>query len=182
MRSLFKENVVEALVGLLVVLVALWFVGSAYARTSAGGSGGYLLTARFPNATGISVGTDVRASGIKIGKVETQRLDPKTFQAVVQLRVGNDIHFPTDSSAAITSEGILGGSYISLSPGGDTTMLKAGDEIADTQGAQDLMGLMGQFINRSGTSGSKVPPAAANPAGSAPAPSGPGAGPTAPAR
>ncbi len=164
MRSLFKENVIEALVGLLVVVVALWFVGSAYARTSAGTADGYLLTARFPNATGVAVGTDVRVSGIKIGKVETQRLDPKTFQAVVQLRVAGDVRFPTDSSAAITSEGILGGSYISLSPGGDTTMLKPGDEIADTQGAQDLMGLMGSFINRSGSSSSAKPAASAAPA------------------
>ncbi len=161
MRALFKENVIEALVGLIVVIVAVWFVGAAYARTSAGTADGYLLTARFPNATGITVGTDVRVSGIKIGRVETQRLDPKTFQAVVQLRVAGDVKFPTDSSAAITSEGILGGSYISLSPGGDTTMLKPGDEIADTQGAQDLMGLMGQFINRSGTSKPAAGPATA---------------------
>ena len=161
MRTLFKDNVVEALVGLLVVVVAVWFVGAAYARTAASGGAGYLLTARFPNATGIAVGTDVRASGIKIGKVETQRLDPRTFQAVLQLRVAGDVRFPTDSSAAITSEGILGGSYIALSPGGDATMLKPGDEITDTQGAQDLMGLMGSFINRSGSaSASSGTPAA----------------------
>lgn len=160
MRALFKENVVESFVGLLVVLVAVWFVTTAYARTSGGGGSGYLVTARFPNSTGVSVGTDVRVSGIKIGSVATQRLDPKTFQAVLQLRVANDVEFPTDSSAAITSEGILGGSYISLTPGGDTTMLKPGDEIVDTQGAQDLMGLMGQFINRSGDASKTAAPAA----------------------
>ena len=166
MRQLFKDNVVEALVGLTVVIVAVWFVGIAYARTAASGGPGYLLTARFPNATGISVGTDVRASGIRIGKVETERLDPQTFQAVVALRIVGDVHFPTDSSAAITSEGILGGSYIALSPGGDPTMLKPGDTVTDTQGAQDLMGLMGSFINRSGSassagSGGATAPAAA---------------------
>ena len=166
MRALFKENVVEALVGLVVVLVALWFVTSAYARTAAGGAGsGYLITARFPNATGVSVGTDVRVSGIKIGKVETQRLDSKTYQAVLQLRVADSVHFPTDSSAAITSEGILGGSYISLTPGGDSTMLAPGGEIADTQGAQDLMALMGSFVNRSGGASAS--------AGHAPAPAAP---------
>ncbi|UAJ10016.1 outer membrane lipid asymmetry maintenance protein MlaD [Polymorphobacter megasporae] len=168
MRALFKENVVESIVGLVVVLVAIWFVTTAYARTSGGGGSGYLVTARFPNSTGVSVGTDVRVSGIKIGTVATQRLDPKTFQAVLQLRVANDVKFPTDSSAAITSEGILGGSYISLLPGGDTTMLKPGDEITDTQGAQDLMGLMGSFINRSGDA-SKAAPAAAPADSAAPA-------------
>ncbi|MBV8971842.1 MAG: outer membrane lipid asymmetry maintenance protein MlaD [Sphingomonadaceae bacterium] len=152
MRNLLKDNVIEALVGLVVVVVAVWFVGSAYAQTSSGAAGGYLLTARFPNATGVTVGTDVRTSGIRIGKVETERLDPKTFQAVLQLRISGDVRFPTDSSAAITSEGILGGSFISLSPGGDTTMLRPGGEIGETQGAQDLMSLMGSFINRSGSS------------------------------
>lgn len=162
MRALFKENVIEALVGLLVVVVAVWFVAFAYDRTAAGGAGsGYVVTARFPNATGVSVGTDVRVSGIKIGTVTSQRLDPKTFQAVLQLRVADDVKFPTDSSAAITSEGILGGSYIALTPGGDTQMLKPGDEISDTQGAQDLMALMGQFINRSGDSDTSKAPAAA---------------------
>ncbi len=160
MRTLFKENVVESLVGFVVILVALWFVLSAYARTSGGGGAGYLVTARFPNSTGVSVGTDVRVSGIKIGSVAAQRLDPKTFQAVLELRVANDVKFPTDSSAAITSEGILGGSYIALTPGGDATMLKPGDEIVDTQGAQDLMGLMGQFINRSGDASKATTPTA----------------------
>lgn len=166
MRALFKENVIEALVGLVVVLVAVWFVTSAYARTSGGAGAGYLLGARFPNSTGVSVGTDVRVSGIKIGSVASQRLDPKTYQAVLQLRIADAVRFPTDSSAAITSEGILGGSYISLSPGGDTTMLKAGDEIADTQGAQDLMALMGSFVNRSGSTAAKP----ATPAPAAPTP------------
>ncbi|MGI4879867.1 MAG: outer membrane lipid asymmetry maintenance protein MlaD [Janthinobacterium lividum] len=150
MRSLFKENVIEALVGFLVVVVAVWFVVFAYGRTAVAGGSGYVVSARFPNSTGVSVGTDVRVSGIKIGSVTGQRLDPKTYQAVLQLRVSDAVKFPIDTSAAITSEGILGGSYISLSPGGDPRMLKAGDEISDTQGAQDLMALMGQFINRSG--------------------------------
>lgn len=173
MRDLLKENVVEALVGLLVVVVAVWFVLYAYGRTAAGGgSSGYLVAARFPNATGVSVGTDVRVSGIKVGTVTSQRLDPKTFQAVLELRVADGIHFPTDSSAAITSEGILGGNYISLTPGGDTTMLKPGDEISDTQGSQDLMALMGQFINKSGpapASGSTATPASGPTATAAPA-------------
>ena len=57
---------------------------------------------------------------------------------------------PSDSSAAITSEGFLGGYYIALIPGGASTPLKNGDTILDTQGSMDLMSLVGQFINRSG--------------------------------
>ena len=150
MPALFKENVGEALLGALVIMVAAWFVIFTYNRTEAGGrGGGYSLAARFPNVTGVAVGTDVRVSGIKIGTVTGQKLDPKSFQAVLTLGLDKAVRLPADTSAAITSEGILGGSYIALTPGGDTAMLRPGDEITDTQGSTDLMGLIGGFINKS---------------------------------
>ena len=151
MRALFKENIVEALVGLIVVLVAAGFVVLAYDRTQAGAAtDGYLLKARFPNVAGVSPGTDVRMSGIKIGWVASQSLDPVSYEAVLQISVDKALQLPIDSSAAITTEGILGGTYIQLTPGGETAMLKAGDEITETSGAADLMGLIGSFVNRSG--------------------------------
>ncbi len=165
MSSSLKENWLEALVGLLVIGVAAWFVTYAYARTSGarGSDGSYELSARFPNATGVSEGTDVRVSGLKVGTVTGLKLDPKTFQAIARFSLDAAVKLPTDSTAAITSQGILGGSYISLVPGGDTAMLKPGAEIIDTQGSTDLMGLIGGYINRSGSS-------AAKPAGAADAP------------
>ena len=168
MRALLKDNVVEALVGLLVLIVAVGFVLFAYNRTGQGAGGGYTIAARFPNVTGVNTGTDVRVSGMKVGTVTGQRLDAKTFQAILQLSIDKAIKLPIDSSAAITSEGILGGNYISLMPGGDPTVLKEGDEIDDTQGATDLMGLIGGYINRSGSGDSAKAPAGA-PAAAAPA-------------
>ncbi|QXQ05759.1 outer membrane lipid asymmetry maintenance protein MlaD [Sphingosinicellaceae bacterium] len=170
MRALLKDNVVEALVGLLVLIVAVGFVVFAYQRTGQGPDGGYTIAARFPNVTGVNTGTDVRVSGMKVGSVTGQRLDAKTFQAVLQLSIDPAIKLPIDSSAAITSEGILGGSYISLMPGGDPKTLKAGDEIDDTQGATDLMGLIGGYINRSGSGDSTKAPAGAAAPGAAPPP------------
>jgi phospholipid/cholesterol/gamma-HCH transport system substrate-binding protein len=153
MRALFKENIVEALVGLVVVLVAIGFVVFAYDRTQAGTSaGGYVLKARFPNIAGVSPGTDVRVSGIKVGRVEKISLDPASFQAIVVLGVDNALKMPTDSSAAITTEGLLGGTYVALTPGGESETLKPGDEILETSGATDLMSLVGSFVNRSSDS------------------------------
>ena len=167
MRALFKDNIVEALIGLIVVLVAIGFVVLAYDRTQVGArSDGYQLTARFPNVTGVTPGTDVRMSGIKVGKVVAQSLDPATYQAVVSLGIDKALQLPIDSSAAVTSEGILGGTYVSLTPGGDTVMLKPGEEITETSGATDLLGLIGSFVNRSGGD-AKAPPAAETPAGPA---------------
>lgn len=156
MRALFKDNIVEALVGLLVVLVAIGFVVFAYGRTQAGAvADGYVLKARFPNVAGVSPGTDVRMAGIRVGRVVAQSLDPGTYQAVVDLGIDKALQLPIDSSAAITTEGILGGTYVSLTPGGETIMLKPGEEITETSGATDLMALIGGFVNRSGGDAAK---------------------------
>lgn len=151
MRALFKENVIEALIGAAVLLLAVWFVAFAYGRTERGGvDGGYTISARFPNSSGVSVGTDVRVSGLKVGTVADEGLDPQTYQALLKLTIDKSVKLPLDTSAAITSEGILGGNYIALTPGGETEMLRAGDEITDTQGAVDMMSLIGSVINRTG--------------------------------
>lgn len=154
MKSLLKENGVEALIGLLVVLFAGWFVLFAYRQTGGGvGAGMTRVTALFPNATGLTEGTDVRVAGLKIGSVAERHLDPQSFQVAVTMALDPAIKIPSDSSASITSEGLLGGTFIALSPGGSATPLKTGDAIVDTQGSIDLMGLVGQFINKSGGSG-----------------------------
>lgn len=151
MRALFKDNIVEAFIGLIVVIVAIGFVVFAYGRTQAGAvAGGYVLKARFTNVAGVAPGTDVRLAGIKVGQVVRQSLDPASFQAVVEFGIDKALKLPIDSSAAITTEGILGGTYVSLTPGGDTVMLNPGEEITETSGATDLMALIGGFVNRSG--------------------------------
>jgi phospholipid/cholesterol/gamma-HCH transport system substrate-binding protein len=101
---------------------------------------------------------------MKVGTVTSQTLDPASYQAVVTLSVDKAVSLPLDSSAAITSEGLLGGSFIALVPGGDPDKLAPGDEISDTQGATDLMGLIGSVINRSGSSET---PSTTAPAGAA---------------
>ena len=160
MRALFKDNIVEALVGLIVVIVAIGFVVVAYGRTQAGGAAdGYVLKARFTNVSGVSPGTDVRMAGIKIGKVAGQSLDPASYQAVLDLSIDKALKLPIDSSAAITTEGILGGTFIALTPGGEAVTLKPGEEIVETSGATDLMALIGGFVNKSGDKPAE-PPAA----------------------
>jgi phospholipid/cholesterol/gamma-HCH transport system substrate-binding protein len=145
MKSLLRENIGEALVGLFVIVFAIWFVWFAWGKTGGGDKPGAVhVVALFPNSTGINVGSDVRVAGMKVGTVTSQELDPQSFQVKVKL--------PADSSAAITSEGFLGATFIALIPGGETVSLKEGDTIADTQGAMDLMGMVGQFINKSDSS------------------------------
>jgi phospholipid/cholesterol/gamma-HCH transport system substrate-binding protein len=151
MTALFRQNLIEAIVGALVLAVAVAFTLFFYQRPT-GGVGGdrYAIAALFPNTTGVAVGTDVRISGVKVGSVTSQSLDPQTFQARLGLAIDARVRLPLDTSAAIASEGILGGNYVALTPGGDTEMLRPGDEIIDTQGSVDLMTLLGGFINQTG--------------------------------
>jgi phospholipid/cholesterol/gamma-HCH transport system substrate-binding protein len=149
------NNTVETLIGAVVVIVATVFLFFAYTSTGSGGIKGYDVRARFASVDGISAGTDVRLHGIKVGSVSGLSLDPKSYMAVAHLSIRNDVQLPDDSSIKITSAGILGNSYIAISPGGSDTMVKPGGEIHDTQGAVDLMGLVGRYINGGSNSGSQ---------------------------
>lgn len=149
---MFKQHGGEALLGLVVVLVAVWFVASAWARTGGGQKANAVtVTALFPNASGVNVGTDVRVAGLKVGSVTAEKLDPQSYQVAVTLALDPSVKIPSDSTASVTSEGLLGSTFIGLTPGGSEVPLKAGDTITDTQGAMDLMALIGQFINRPST-------------------------------
>ncbi|HWI86541.1 MAG TPA: outer membrane lipid asymmetry maintenance protein MlaD [Sphingomonas sp.] len=149
MKAILRENVGEAIVGLLVVLLAVWFVMFAWARTGGGERAGSIrIAAMFPNASGVTPGTDVRISGLKVGSVTGLSLDPQSYQVRVAIALNPDVRLPADSSAAITSEGLLGSTFIAFTPGGSSTPIKNGDTITDTQGSMDLMALIGQFINK----------------------------------
>jgi len=165
MKAISQEHGIEALIGLAVVLLAAWFLSFAWHRTGGGAAADAIrVKALFANASGVNIGTDVRVAGLKIGTVTDQRLDPQSYQVETTLALNPDVKIPADSSAAITSAGLLSENFVSLIPGGDPKPLKTGDTIVDTQGAVDLMSMVGQFVNRSGGT---PPPAdnAAAPAG-----------------
>ena len=141
-----SSNLVESLIGALVLIIAGWFLVYAYERTEGGLSGGYTLQASFERIDGLGIGADVRLSGIKVGSIVASELDPKTYQAIVRFSVTDEVKLPLDTAAAITSEGLLGGTYLSLRPGGSLENLAPGDEIQETQDAVDLIGLIGKFM------------------------------------
>ncbi len=141
-----SSNLVETIVGAVVLLVAIGFLAFAYERSEASVGDGYILKARFERVDGIGIGSDVRLSGIRVGSVVAQKIDPVTFQAVLSFSVENDIRLPVDTAVLITSEGLLGGNYLSIQPGGLEEVLRPGDEIEETQDAVDLIGLLNKFI------------------------------------
>lgn len=145
-----KDNLVETLVGAAVLVVAAMFVIYGYSVTEADSSDGYSLSAQFDRVDGLTIGSDVRMSGIKIGTVTALKLDTQSYYADAEFMIGGEIELPDDTSAKITSEGLLGGNYVSLSPGGSEDMLVEGDEILYTQGSVDLIGLVSQALFSAG--------------------------------
>ena len=114
-----KRNVVESLLGALVLLVAVGFFVWAYARADVGDPGGNVLSAKFDRVDGLDVGGVVRISGIRVGQVLEQRLDPVSFRAEVRFSVERSVELPADSTAAVVSSGLLGGKYgVDNRPGG----------------------------------------------------------------
>ncbi|MCP1241596.1 outer membrane lipid asymmetry maintenance protein MlaD [Acetobacter lambici] len=107
---------------------------------------GYRLGADFSQVDGLSVGSDVRLAGVTIGTVQSESVNPQTFKAHVVFTVRPDIHLSADTAAIITSDSLLGGKYIALSPGGDDKTLQAGATISQTQGSISLEQLLSKFI------------------------------------
>ena len=140
------RNIVETIVGALVLVVAGVFVFYAFAKSDRGGPSGYELTARFGRIDGLKRGSDVTLSGVKVGTVTGFDLDRKTYQAVVHLAVSSSVQLPTDTDAKIVSESLLGGMVVVLEPGADKKMIPPGGEITITQDAIPLTELIAKFM------------------------------------
>ncbi|MEM7042510.1 MAG: outer membrane lipid asymmetry maintenance protein MlaD [Pseudomonadota bacterium] len=150
-----NRNFLETVLGAVVLLVAAGFLYYAYQNNDGAESGSYALVAQFDRIDGLDNGADVRIGGIKVGSVTSQVLDPATYRAQVGFTMQDDVELPLDSSAAIMSDGLLGGKYLSIEPGGDIDMLEAGDEVTLTQSSIRLEDLIGQLIYSGGSGGSE---------------------------
>lgn len=144
------RSLAEVATGAVILAVALLFLGYAVLNsgrgTRMGGGEGLQLIARFDRVDGLSNGADVRIAGVRVGSVTDTRIDPQTFGADLTMRVDRSLRLPDDTSAEVTSEGLLGGRYVSLVPGGSDKVLADGGRITQTQGSVSLESLLGRFI------------------------------------
>ena len=140
------RNTLETVMGAIVLLAAIGFVALAYEAADVKGNGGYEIAAEFGSTGGLSVGDDVRISGIKVGQITAQQLDSITFVAKVSMAIDPTIKIPSDSSARITAASLLGGNYLELMPGAATDTLGAGAVIYDTRDPISLSDLLGKAV------------------------------------
>ncbi|WP_420347259.1 outer membrane lipid asymmetry maintenance protein MlaD [Pelagibius sp.] len=142
-----RRNMIETVMGAVVLVVAVVFIVFAFRTTTIeGGDGGYVLLVEFDDASGLVSGTDVRMAGVKVGTVVSQRLNPDTYFAEVSLSIDESIKLPSDTSARIIPEGLLGGNYVALEPGGAEEYLSDGQQIQFAQGTINVVDLLGRFI------------------------------------
>lgn len=143
------SNVAETLIGAAVLAVAGGFLVYASQTADIGGvrGGYYELKAPFRKAEGLSVGADVRVSGVKVGAVTGLALDQKTYRAVADLSIEERFRIPEDSSVTIATEGLLGGSFVAIEPGASDFMLEDGATVEHTQGSVNLLELLGKAIS-----------------------------------
>ena len=149
-----RRNAIETIMGAVVLVVAAVFVVFAYSSADIAAVRGYEITAKFDRVDGIRQGTDVRMSGIKVGTVLSETLEPDTYFAVLTFSIDPNVKLPVDSSAKIVTDGLLGSKYIALTPGAEDKLIAQNGEITHTQSAINLEDLVSRYIF-SGSSGGK---------------------------
>ena len=137
-----RDSAVETMMGALVLLITVGFLYFAFSNAGVGSAGGSTYYANFDKIDG-----EVKISGIKVGTIVGSHLDKASYEAIVEMNIDSSIELPEDTFAKITSEGLLGGNYLVLDPGGSDVMLESGDTIFETQGAVDLLGLLSAFAS-----------------------------------
>jgi phospholipid/cholesterol/gamma-HCH transport system substrate-binding protein len=145
------SHATEVITGAVVVAAAAGFLlyASQFAGARGSGAGFYEMTASFRSVEGVRVGTDVRLGGVKVGSVSALALDPETFRAETRFTVMKTLALPEDTAVAVASEGLLGGSFLELVPGGSPFTLEPGSVIEDTQSSVSLVTLLMRFVTGS---------------------------------
>lgn len=145
-----RARMAEVLVGLLMlagILALLVLALKVSGLSTSMGGAGYSVTATFDNIGSLKPRAPVTIAGVRIGEVTNIHLDTTTFKAVVTMRLDpQQNQIPSDTSASIFTQGLLGANYISLMPGFDQAFLKNGSQIGNTHPALILEDLIGQLL------------------------------------
>lgn len=154
------RNLIETIMGAVVLLVAGFFLVFAYTHADLKEVKGYEVTAQFASVGGLDIGADVRINGIKVGTVASNALDPATFNAVVRLTITPEIRLPTDTVATIATEGLLGGKFVKLQPGKAAERIAEGGVIGRTKDYKSIEEMVGELIFLATADGPQGAPAA----------------------
>lgn len=151
MRANYKVEVTSGIFLLMGIAALLWLATEATDYGMQLGDETYLVTANFSNVADLKTRAPVKIGGVTVGLVESIRLDPVMFDAVVEMQIDQRFSdIPTDTSASILTSGVLGDRYVGLEPGGAMEALSDGDQILVTQSAVVLENLISKFLFNTG--------------------------------
>lgn len=141
-----NKRPVETIMGVVVIVIAALFLFFAYRVSDLQVVKGYTVSAHFLKVGGLTIGSDVRINGIKVGTVISQKLNPEDYVAEIKMSLSPDLKLPKDSVAVIASSGLMGNKFIKIEPGQDTEILADGDEISRTKDFKTLEDMVGEII------------------------------------
>ena len=137
---------VETIMGLVVLVIALLFLGFAYNVSDLQVVKGYTVSAEFTKVGGLSIGSDVRINGIKVGTVTAQDLNNEDYTVKVAFSIASDVKLPKDSVATIVSDGLMGNKFVKIEPGKAKEYLQDGDRFAKTKNFKTIEDMVGEII------------------------------------
>lgn len=146
---------VETIMGLVVLLIALLFLAFAYNVSDLQVVKGYTLSAEFMKVGGLSIGSDVRINGIKVGTVTSQNLNNDDYTVKVTFSISSDVRLPKDSTVSIVSDGLMGDKFVKIEPGKSKEFLEDGDSFAKTKDFKTIEDMVGEIIFMVTDSGQK---------------------------
>lgn len=115
-----------------------------------------IIESEFNQIDGIEQNSEVRISGMKIGKVISMEI--KNNKPNLKLGIKKNLNIPEDSSLSIQTDGLFGKKYLSLEPGGSEIFLKNSEKIFLTEDSiliQDLLQKIIQLGNSKKVSNEK---------------------------
>ena len=137
---------VETIMGLVVLIIAIVFLVFAYNVSDLQVVKGYTLNAEFMKVGGLSIGSDVRINGIKVGTVTAQNLNNDDYTVKVAFSISSDVKLPKDSTVAIVGDGLMGDKFVKIEPGKDKEFLADGDKFTKTKDFKTLEDMVGEII------------------------------------
>jgi len=147
MRANYKVELSSGVFLLVGIAALLWLATEATDYGNQVGDDTYRISARFANVGDLKDRAPVKIGGVTVGMVDSIRLDPVVFEAIVEMQIDRKFSdIPTDTGASILTSGVLGDRYIGLDPGGALEALADGDEIFVTQSAVVLETLISKYL------------------------------------
>ncbi len=143
-----KTNYFLVLLGILFVLFFALFYYSFQEHSKANEKSKYYhLNLDFTNPTGIFKGSIVSINGVPVGEVISTRLDENETATVV-VAVERKYKLPTDSVASVYTDGLLGASYINITPGAMDEYFSDDETMEYTQNTLPIMDFIRMLVGR----------------------------------